>query len=159
MRKRLLVVFSLMVLAGCQTVGELPVLGPEARTRSGQLSFTTSARSVIGDVILRSLANGDYDLFFSKAGIEVLQIQVRGIRMTATGLMARNGWTGSIGNAPRPLKPWAMLKEIIPYFESAQASAEQPGRWTAKFQRKRGTLFRADIQFSSGESIIFILGL
>ena len=87
MTSRILILLSAVLLAGCQSVKELSGLGPEAKTRIGQLRYVTRSRSIIGDIVLRNLTEGDYDLSFSKGGVPVLEFQTRGSRITATGLL------------------------------------------------------------------------
>jgi hypothetical protein len=158
MTSRIFVALLAIILVGCRSVSELSGLGPEAKTRIGQLRYVTGQRSIVGDIVLRSLAAGDYDLSFSKSGVAVLQLQMRGTYMTATGLLAGGGWSGMADRAPGPLRPWAMLKEVLVYFDSNVPSAQKPGRWSASFQRKNGNLLRADIQFSHNQSMAFSFG-
>jgi hypothetical protein len=113
---------------------------------------------VVGDIILRTLNGGDYDLYFSKAGVTVLEFQTRGSHMAATGLLARSGWSGATAEARGPLKPWAMLREVLPYFDSNVPTAQKPHRWSASFDRKGGVLLRADVQFSGRRSMAFSFG-
>jgi hypothetical protein len=155
MTSRIIVALLAATLIGCRSVNELSGLGPEAKTRIGQLRYATRERSVVGDIILRSLTAGDYDLSFSKGGVTVLELQTRGDNITATGLLVSGGWSGAAARAPGPLKPWAMLKEVVPYFDTNAPSAQKTGRWSATFQRKSGTLLRADIQFSGRRSMSF----
>jgi hypothetical protein len=158
MTSRILILLSAILLAGCQTAKEISGLGPEAKTRIGQLQYTTGGHSVVGDIILRSLNGGDYDLYFSKAGVTVLEFQTRGSHMAATGLLAKNGWSGETAQARGPLKPWATLREVLPYFDSDVPSAQKPHRWSASFERKGGILWRADVQFPGRRSMAFSFG-
>ena len=89
-----------LLFSACQTVNELPGLA-NARKHDGQMVYQTTHTSVVGDVILRTQPSGDYDLIFSKGGAEVLQIQAHGGQLVATGLLARNGWTGPVAPADR----------------------------------------------------------
>jgi hypothetical protein len=155
MTSRIAVAFLAIILMGCRSVNELSGLGPEAKTRIGQLRYVTGGRSIVGDIVLRNLRAGDYDLSFSKGGVTVLELQARGTNMTATGLLAGSGWSGAADHAPSPLKPWVMLKEALVYFDANAPSAQKPGRWSATFQRKNGNLMRADIQFSHNRSMAF----
>ena len=116
MTSRIFILLSAILLAGCQTAKEISGLGPEAKTRIGQLQYTYGGHSIVGDIILRSLNGGDYDLYFSKAGVTVLEFQTRGSHMAATGLLARNGWSGETNEARGPLRPWAMLQGSPPLF-------------------------------------------
>jgi hypothetical protein len=145
-------------LGGCAIVQPISPLGQEAKTRLGQLLYVTPKRSIIGDVVIRNLPGGDYDIEFSKGGVPVMQLQMRGSRMAATGLFARPGWTGDVHHAPGPLRPWASLKEILPYFDSKETHAQKPGEWEATFQRTGSTLSKAKIQFSHRQSMTISLG-
>lgn len=158
MTSRIFILLFAILLAGCQSAKELSGLGPEAKTRIGQLQYTYGRRSIVGDIILRSLNGGDYDLYFSKGGVPVLEFQTRGPHMVATGLLARNGWSGATQEAPGALKPWALLREVLPYFDSNVPSAQKPHRWSATFLRKDGILWRADVQFVGRKSMAFSFG-
>jgi hypothetical protein len=158
MTSRILILLSALWLAGCQTAKEISGLGPEAKTRVGQLQYTYGGHSVVGDIILRTLNGGDYDLYFSKAGVTVLEFQTRGSHMAATGLLARSGWSGPITEAVGPLRPWATLREVLPFFDSNVPTAQRPHRWSATFERKGGVLWRADVQFSGRKSMAFTFG-
>ena len=95
MTSRILILLSAFWLAGCQSAKEISGLGPEAKTRVGQLQYSYGGHSIVGDIILRSLNGGDYDLYFSKAGVTVLEFQTRGSHMAATGLLAQKRMVGS----------------------------------------------------------------
>jgi hypothetical protein len=155
MIRRLFIPLCMLLLAGCQTARELSGLGPEAKTRVGQLLYAYGGHSIVGDIVLRSLNGGDYDLYFSKGGVPVLEFQTRGTHMAATGVLAKNGWSGEIAEARGPLRPWATLREVLPYFDSNLPSAQRPHRWSATFVRRAGTLLRADVEFPGRKSMIF----
>src|SRR5258708_34408877 len=89
----LLSLLLLLLLCSC-TVSELPGLGSDAKTREGQMVYTTSRRSVVGDVILRTRSNGDYDLAFSMGGVSVLQLQSLVNELVANCLLPRTGGKG-----------------------------------------------------------------
>jgi hypothetical protein len=142
-----------LLFSACQTVNELPGLA-NARKHDGQMVYQTTRTSIVGDVILRTQPSGDYDLIFSKGGAEVLQIQAHDGDLVATGLLARNGWTGPVDRVPGPLKSWALLKQVVPYFDSNQTSAN--GKvWSATFERKGNQLTGAKVQFHRRGSMIF----
>lgn len=155
---RIFAVSIAAILAGCAIVQPISPLGQEAKTHLGQLLYVTPKRSVIGDVVIRNLPGGDYDILFSKSDVPVMQLQMRGSRMTATGLLARPGWTGDVHHAPPALRPWASLKEILPYFDSKETHAQRPGEWDATFQRTGSTLSKAKIQFPRRQSMTISLG-
>jgi hypothetical protein len=153
---RYLLLFCLALLfSACQTVNELPGLGSTAKNHDGQMLYQTTHSSVIGDVILRTQASGDYDLVFSKGGAQVLQIQAHDGKLVVTGLFAKNGWTGPVEHAPGILRSWALLKQVVPYFDSNQATAQNGKLWNATFDRKGNQLIGAKIQFYRRGSMIF----
>jgi hypothetical protein len=154
MIRRCTVFLSLLFLSSC-SVTELPGLGSDAKTHEGQMVYTTNRRSVVGDVILRTRASGDYDLAFSKGGVSVLQLQGHGNELVATGMFARSGWKGPIDRAIGPLHSWALLKQVVPYFYTDKNSASNGRRWSATFERKDGKLVGAKIDFARRESMIF----
>ena len=158
MIRRFSIFLCMVLLAGCEAAKELSGLGPEAKTRVGQLLYAYGGHSIVGDIILRSLNGGDYDLYFSKGSVPVLEFQTRGTHMAATGVLARNGWSGEIAEARGPLRPWATLRDVLPYFDSDVPSAQRPHRWSATFLRKGGTLLRADVQFPGRKSMAFSFG-
>jgi hypothetical protein len=153
---RFLPIFFLALLfSACQTVNELPGLGTNARTHEGQMVYQTSRTSIVGDVILRTRPDGEYDLVFLKGGVQILEIQAHNDQLVATGLFARNGWTGPLDRAPGPLRSWALLKQVIPYFDSTQTSAQSDRIWNATFTRKGNQLVGAKIEFRHRGSMIF----
>jgi hypothetical protein len=117
--------------------------------------YQTTHTSVVGDVILRTQASGDYDLVFSKGGAQVLQIQAHDGELVVTGLFAKNGWRGPVDHAPGILRSWALLKQVVPYFDSNQTSAQNGKLWNATFERKGNQLSGAKVQFNRRGSMIF----
>ena len=152
---RYLSLFCLALLfSACQTVNDLPGLA-NAKKHDGQMVYQTTRTSIVGDVILRTQPSGDYDLIFSKGGAEMLQLQAHDGQLVATGLLARNGWTGPVERTPSVLRPWALLKQVVPYFDSTQASAQDGKIWNATFERKGDQLVAAKVQFSRVGSMTF----
>lgn len=152
---RYLPLFCLALLfSACQTVNELPGLA-NAKKHDGQMVYQTTRTSIVGDVILRTQPSGDYDLIFSKGGAEMLQLQAHDGQLVATGLLARNGWTGPIERTPGLLRPWALLKQVVPYFDSTQTSAQNGKIWNATFDRKGNQLVGAKVQFYRRGSMTF----
>ena len=143
-----------LLLSACQTVNELPGLS-EAKKHDGQMVYQTTQTSIVGDVILRTQPTGDYDLIFSKGGAQMLQIQAHEGQLVATGLFARGGWTGPVDRTPGPLRTWALLKQVVPYFDSNQTSAQNGKIWNATFERNGNQLVGAKVQFYRRGSMTF----
>src|SRR3984885_13412977 len=108
--------------SACHSVTRRPAPS-DTRKHDGQMVYQTARNSIVGDVILRPQPTGDYDLIFSKGGAQMLQIQAHDGHLVATGLFARNGWTGPVDRTPGPLRAWALLKKVVPSFNSKQAVA------------------------------------
>ncbi len=155
MRTRFWLLIALGALAGCQSVEEISSLGPQAKTRIGQMLYQTPKRSVAADVYLSTLANGDYALTMTKSGVTILQLEARDDSLTAAGLLVRNGFTGNIRRLPAPLRPWGEFRAIIPHFDGNENQAGEPGRWQATFERESGHLTTAEIRFQQGTSMVF----
>ena len=152
---RYLSLFCLALLfSACQTVNDLPGLA-NAKKHDGQMVYQTTQTSIVGDVILRTQPSGDYDLIFSKGGAQMLQLQAHDGQLVATGLFARNGWTGPVDRTPGPLRAWALLKQVVPYFDSNQTSAQNGKIWNATFERNGNQLVGAKVQFYRRGSMTF----
>ena len=149
------ILLPLLFVSSCATVRELPGLGSDAKTYEGQMVYTTSRRSVVGDVILRTRAIRKLLLARSPAAVFVLLLQSHGNELVATGLFARTGWKGPVDRAIGPLHSWALLKQVIPYFYTNQTSASNGRKWSATFTRNNGKLTGAKIDFARHESMIF----
>ena len=74
------------------------------------------------------------------------------------GLLAKNGWSGQTSEARGPLKPWAMLSEVLPYFDSNVPSAQNAASMVCHLSAERRDLLRADVQFSGRRSMAFSFG-
>ena len=155
MRKCAFALIVALAVGACQTAREFSFLGQQGKTRIGQLFYASPKRAVVGDVVMNYLGTGDDDLSFAKGGVAVLQLQARNSRVRASGLLARGGFSGDIYHLPGPLKAWGELKSVIPYFDSQEIQAEQPGRWKATFTRQGGILTRVEVVFPKGESMTF----
>jgi hypothetical protein len=155
MRRCAFALVAALAFSACQNTREFSFLGQQGKTRIGQLFYASPKRAVVGDVVMNYLATGDYDLSFAKGGVTVLQLQARGSRVRASGLLARGGFSGDIYHLPGPLRPWGELKDIIPYFDSHETQAQQPGRWKATLSRQAGILTRVQVLFRRGDSMTF----
>src|SRR5258708_20193891 len=102
---RYLPLFCLALLfSACQTVNELPGLGANTKKHDGQMVYQTTHTSLVGDVILRTQASGDYDMIFSKGGAQVLQIQAHDGKLFVTALFPKNVWTAPVDHPPCVLR-------------------------------------------------------
>ena len=92
------------------------------QTRSGQLLYRNATTTLIGEVLVRFSANGDFELTFSKGpGLTLLTLRQDATFAQVKGAMAGPGWSGPIDRAPPQLRGWLGLRDKI-----VQAQDRQP---------------------------------
>lgn len=103
------------MLPGCQTQLTFPTPAADWQTHTGQLQYrSATGRSVIGDVVVRRSARGDFQLAFSSGpGFPLLQLRQSGDLARAEGALARGSWQGRVANAPAPLHGWLALRKAF----------------------------------------------
>jgi hypothetical protein len=70
--------------------------------------------SLIGEVLIRYSASGDFELRFSKGpGLTLLVIRQDAQFASAEGPLARGRWSGPTANAPERLRGWFALRDKI----------------------------------------------
>ncbi len=104
------------LLPGCQTPLAFPAPTADWQTHTGQLQYrSATGRSVIGDVVVRRSARGDFQLAFSSGpGFPLLQLRQSGELARAEGALARGSWQGRSDRAPAPLRGWLQLRDAFP---------------------------------------------
>lgn len=105
----------LFSLASCQTAQHLFVQpAPGWETRVGQLRYQSPKTTLIGDVLVRYSAAGDFELTFSKGpGITLLTVRQNDRFVRVSGPLARGSWSGAPQSAPVHLRGWVSLREIL----------------------------------------------
>jgi hypothetical protein len=106
----------LFCLTSCAIISQHPFVQPanDWHVRSGQLLYRTAKRTLIGDVVVRSSKNGDFELTFSKGpGVPLLVVRQDAQFADVKGAFARNGWSGPIDRAPKQLRGWLELREAL----------------------------------------------
>ena len=84
------------------------------RTRTGQLLYRTPATTLIGDVIVRTSPDGEFELTLSKGpGVSLLVIRQDSTFAEVKGALARAGWSGPVESAPQQLRGWLGLREKV----------------------------------------------
>ncbi len=95
--------FALLLLAGCATVAP-PAFQP-AESRPALVNWRHGGESLTAEVVIQHAADGAARLIIGK-GTTLLVLTEAGGRWTATGPLARGGWSGPESRAPGPLASW-----------------------------------------------------
>ena len=82
------------------------------QSKSGQLMYHTPNTTLIGEVLVRFSKDGDFELTVSKGpGITLLSLRQDATFAEVKGGLARQGWSGPVGQAPPQLRGWLGLRE------------------------------------------------
>ncbi|MDQ2918297.1 MAG: hypothetical protein M3R10_00230 [Verrucomicrobiota bacterium] len=80
---------------------------PSWQSKAGQLAYKGPRVSLIGEVLVRYSASGDFELTFTKGpGVKLLAIRQDAKFASAEGPLARGKWAGPIASAPARLRGW-----------------------------------------------------
>lgn len=83
-------------------------------TRSGQLSYHSKRGTMIGEILVRYSARGDFELTFSKGpGLSLLLLRTDPEFAQLRGPLAGVPWSGRFGEAPARVRGWLKLREEI----------------------------------------------
>ena len=105
---------GLLELAGCATVSRHAFSEPSTgwHTKTGQLMYQSTDKTLIGDVVVRFSTTGDFELTLSKGpGITLLSLRQDSAFAEVKGALARQGWSGPIAQAPPQLRGWLALRD------------------------------------------------
>lgn len=101
------------------------------QTRSGQLLYRSDKTTIIGEVLVRFSATGDFELTFSKGpGVTLLTLRQDGQFAEVKGTMAGRGWSGRIDHVPRQLEGWLELREKLMHAKDRQSIRHETGSET-----------------------------
>jgi hypothetical protein len=109
----LLPIISFCIIS-CATVSRHEFSEPVSgwHTKSGQLMYRTPNTTLIGEVLVRFSKTGDFELTVSKGpGITLLSLRQDATFAEVKGGMARQGWSGPVGQAPPQLRGWLGLRD------------------------------------------------
>ncbi|CAN5225126.1 hypothetical protein BH20VER2_BH20VER2_05920 [soil metagenome] len=107
----------LVFCTGCASTPSHTFTEPAAsawQTKTGQLAYTDQQTSIIGEVVVRSTRDGDFEMTFTKAGgITLLSLRQDAQFGRIEGVLARGGWSGPIAQAPPRARGWLQLRDKI----------------------------------------------
>jgi hypothetical protein len=110
----LLLAVILFYVISCATVSHHEFSEPAAgwQTKSGQLMYRTPNTTLIGEALVRFSKAGDFELTVSKGpGITLLSLRQDATFAEVKGGLARQGWSGPVGQAPPQLRGWLGLRD------------------------------------------------
>jgi hypothetical protein len=91
--------------------------------------------TLIGEVFVRSSKKGDFELTFSKAGgITLLALRQDENFAEVKGALARMGWKGAANHAPKPLRAWLELRDVLMHAQDQKSVRHVAGNETFLFR-------------------------
>jgi len=109
-----LLAITLFGVISCATVSHHEFSEPAGgwQTKSGQLMYRTPNTTLIGEALVRFSGAGDFELTVSKGpGITLLSLRQDATFAEVKGGLARQGWSGPVGQAPPQLRGWLGLRD------------------------------------------------
>ena len=153
-----LMVLCSIALTGCQTAHQFATPDRTWKTHIGQLKYSDTKRTVIGDVVVQRRGEQEFQLEFQKAGgIPLLTLREDATTARAEGLFARGSWQGTPADAPKHLRSWLALREafLLPAhggtWKNPNASAEGQLAWKTEVTSGSGALQAVSCGFPTGE--------
>jgi hypothetical protein len=107
-------VITFFCIISCATIShhEFSAASDGWQTKSGQLMYRTPNTTLIGEALVRFSGAGDFELTVSKGpGITLLSLRQDAAFAEVKGGLARQGWSGPVGQAPRQLRGWLELRD------------------------------------------------
>ena len=104
----------LFCVISCATVSRHEFSKPTDgwQTKSGQLMYRTPNTTLIGEALVRFSKTGDFELTVSKGpGITLLSLRQDATFVEVEGGLARQGWSGPVGQGPPQLRGWLGLRD------------------------------------------------
>lgn len=111
----MILALSLLCLTSCQMLRHQFVSPePDWQSRPGQLQYRGAKASLIGEVLVRYSAQGDFELTFSKGpGVTLITVRQDDKFVRVSGPLARGSWSGPPNDAPARLRGWVSLRELL----------------------------------------------
>jgi hypothetical protein len=109
-----LLAIVLFCIISCSTVSRHEFSEPTVgwQIKSGQLMYRTPSTTLIGEVLVRFSKAGDFELTVSKGpGITLLSLRQDATFAAVKGGLARQGWSGPVGQPPPQLRGWLGLRD------------------------------------------------
>jgi hypothetical protein len=101
-------------VTSCATISSHQFSEPTSdwQSKTGQLMYRTPNTTLIGEALVRFSKAGDFELTVSKGpGITLLSVRQDATNAEVKGGLARQGWSGPVGQAPPQLRGWLGLRD------------------------------------------------
>jgi len=154
---------TLVLFTACQSTRPFSDPGSNWRTHQGQLRYSDSTRSLIGDVVIASVPPHDFQVdYVAGPGFPLLKIRLNETRALAEGVLVRGRWQGKPEAVPAKFETLFALAEVfhsiaVPPVRSRTLSSPTPGLWTAQVQAIDNRVTALDVRFpAAGERFQFV---
>ncbi len=125
----------LVLLSGCAWTRHV-FMEPSQdwQTRNGQLLYRNQKTTIIGEVLVRSLKTGEFELTFSKGpGVVLLTLRQDASFAQMKGGVVRGVWSGPVAGAPARLRGWLELRDVLLHAQNQKEVRHVSGRETFIF--------------------------
>lgn len=153
----------LVATTACQTIRPFSEPGANWLTYQGQLRYSDSTRSLIGDVVIASMPPHDFQVdYVAGPGFPLLKIRMNETGALAEGVLVRGRWQGQPEAVPTKFATLFALADVFhriaaPTIRSQTISSPQPGLWTAKVEAGNNRVTSLDVRFpASRERFQFV---
>jgi hypothetical protein len=135
------IISLICLLAGCQTRPvQFQTPTSKWQTETGQLQYSTPKRSIIGETVVTTYKDTDFQFdFLAGPGFPIMKLRLANGVVRAEAAFAKATWQGSPAHAPGKLKPWLGLQEVFSQIAKQSTrngtvtlQSPQPGFWHAK---------------------------
>jgi len=130
------IALAIVDLTSCATTSRHQFAEPTSdwQTRRGQLLYRGLKMTLIGEVIVSSSNNGDFELMFSKGpGVTLLSLRQDATFARLEGALARGRWSGPVKQAPPQLRGWLQLRDKLILAKDRQSLRYAAGTETFLF--------------------------
>ncbi|MEY2480754.1 MAG: hypothetical protein QOI04_1681 [Verrucomicrobiota bacterium] len=138
-RATALIAFGLFLsigLTSCQNLLRYHLIEParDWQARSGQLLYRGPKVRLIGEVLVRYSKAGDFELTLTKGpGVPLFTLHQNADFARVQGPLARGTWSGPVAHAPKRLRGWLALREVLMHTSDASVKHSE-GAETFVFQ-------------------------
>jgi hypothetical protein len=131
----LLILFAIVDLTGCSIVSRHQFAEPrDWQSRNGQLLYRNATTTLIGEVLIRYSASGDFEMTFSKGpGLTLLTLRQDANFAEVRGALAGRGWSGPVEHAPKELRSWLQVREKVIHDQNQRSIRYSAGTETFQF--------------------------
>lgn len=154
---------ALGLFASCQSTRSFQEPGFGWRTYQGQLRYSDTERSLIGEVVVASMPPHNFQVdYVAGPGFPLLRIREDRTQAVAEGVLARGRWQGSPEGVPERYRTIFALRDVfnrVAALPRTDRTSEtlSGAAWTAEVAAENGRVTVLDVRFpASGERFQFV---